>query len=128
MPSHLLDASAVLALLAGEPGSGRVRELILAGTAGIASANLAEVAGKLIARGLEPGLAARQCRLLGLECVPLDEEIAFAAAGLLPRTQPLGLSLGDRVCLATARRHGVPAVTADRTWAGLPEVQVEVIR
>ena len=33
-------------------------------------------------------------------------------------TRALGLGLGDRLCLALAARLGVPAVTADRPWAG----------
>ena len=128
MPACLLDASAVIAFLAREPGADRVREWIRSGRAGIATVNLAEVAGQLVARGADPRAAERQCRLLGLEFLPMDDGIAFLAAAMLPRTRPLGLSLGDRVCLATAQRHGVPAVTADRSWAAVPEARVEVVR
>jgi PIN domain nuclease of toxin-antitoxin system len=128
MPSCLLDASAVIALLANEPGAERVRDWIRTGEAGLATVNLAEVAARLVAKGAEPADAERQCRLLGLELLPLDDRTAFASASLLPRARSLGLSLGDRVCLATAQLHAVPAVTADRAWAGFPEVRVEVIR
>jgi ribonuclease VapC len=39
-------------------------------------------------------------------------------------------SLGDRACLATALRLGLPAVTADKVWANIadPEVKVVTIR
>jgi PIN domain nuclease of toxin-antitoxin system len=128
MPSCLLDASAVIALFANEPGAERVREWIRTGEAGLATVNLAEIAARLVAKGAEPAAAERHCRLLGLELLPLDDRTAFASASLLPRTRRLGLSLGDRVCLATAQLHGVPAVTADRTWAEVPDVRVELIR
>ncbi len=51
------------------------------------------------------------------------------AASPVPATQPLGLSLGDRACLALALGRQIPAVTADRTWARLKiGVPVQVIR
>ena len=128
MATHILDASAVLALLAKEPGADRVRELIRSGTAGISTANMAEVAAKLIARGADGAAAERQCRSLGLEFLEVDAAVAFASAELMPVARPLGLSLGDRICLATARRGRVPAVTADKAWADIPGLQVEVIR
>jgi PIN domain nuclease of toxin-antitoxin system len=128
MTSHILDASAVIALLSREPGADRVRELIRSGSAGISTLNIAEVASKLIARGADRDAAERQCRSLGLDFVAVDADTAFAAAALLPATQSLGLSLGDRVCLATADIRGVPAVTADRAWANLKGPVVEVIR
>ena len=46
-------------------------------------------------------------------------------------TKPKGLSEGDRACLAPARHLEVPAVTADRPWAGIVGevgVRVELIR
>ena len=48
-----------------------------------------------------------------------------------PATRAVGLSLGDRACLALAAELGVPALTADRGWAGVAEaagVAVQVIR
>jgi PIN domain nuclease of toxin-antitoxin system len=46
-------------------------------------------------------------------------------------TSPLGLSLGDRICLALARRTGLPALTADQSWSSIADglgVTVETIR
>jgi PIN domain nuclease of toxin-antitoxin system len=41
----------------------------------------------------------------------------------------VGLSLGDRVCLALARHLGLPAITSDRAWVGLlGDVTVQAIR
>jgi PIN domain nuclease of toxin-antitoxin system len=36
------------------------------------------------------------------------------------------LSFGDRACLGLAAHFEVPAVTADRNWTDLPEVEVSV--
>jgi PIN domain nuclease of toxin-antitoxin system len=46
-------------------------------------------------------------------------------------TDRAGLSLGDRFCLAQARRSGAAALTADRSWRVLAAplgVEVELIR
>ncbi|MFN0103785.1 MAG: PIN domain-containing protein [Bryobacteraceae bacterium] len=50
----------------------------------------------------------------------------FASGCAGPRN---GLSLGDRLCLATARLENAIAVTADRRWAELDlNVRVRLIR
>ena len=54
-----------------------------------------------------------------IEIVPCTAADAALAASLVPVTRPLGLSLGDRACLALALARRIPAVTADRTWARL---------
>jgi len=44
-------------------------------------------------------------------------------------TRHLGLSLGDRCCLALAKELGADVYTAERKWAGLDlGVTVRVIR
>jgi ribonuclease VapC len=63
--------------------------------------------------------------------VPVDEDLALQAAMMAAITGPLGLSLGDRICLALARRSGLPALTADRSWLDIAAalgVTVEAIR
>ena len=66
---------------------------------------------------------------LRLNIVDFDQGLAYATAGLRRPTRHLGLSLGDRACLATALMLGVPAVTADRSWASLElGVDIKVIR
>lgn len=57
---------------------------------------------------------------------PFDTDLALRAALLRNSTRPYGLSLGDRACLALARREGLPVLTADRSWAKL-DVGVEVV-
>ncbi len=52
----------------------------------------------------------------GVEIVSFDADLAFEAAALEKQTRKVGLSLGDRACLALAVREELPAYTADRAW------------
>ena len=127
-PRKLLDASALRAYLQREPGFEAVREALREGAA-ISAVNLAEVAGKLKARGKDPERIVRRLLAMGLEVLPFTLEEALEAGALDPLTRPLGLSLGDRACLAAGKVRGLAVLTADRTWAGVvPGVDVVVVR
>ena len=53
----------------------------------------------------------------------------FQAAMPEHRRRKLGLSLGDRACLALAKRRGSRTVTSDKMWMRLgSEVEIECIR
>lgn len=123
----VLDASAVLALLFAEPGAERVADVI-ADNAVISTVNLSEVAALLVRRGQEPEETLVPVReQVAVE--PFTSEDALTAARLSPLTAPKGLSLGDRACLALAKRLAARAVTAERAWAQLDvDVQIELIR
>ncbi len=124
----VLDASAVLALLFEEPGAEVVRAQLRTGVIG--AANLAEVLAKLSDHGLPAMEAVRAVTILGLEVAPMTEAQARRSAELRPMTRAVGLSLGDRACLALAAELGAPALTADRSWdavAGAAGVSVQVI-
>jgi ribonuclease VapC len=116
--NSVLDASAVLAYLQGEAGGPRVERAIDDGAL-ISAVNAAEVVTRLIDLGRSPEAARQDFDDLAIEVVPLDAELAYQAAFLRPTTRPVGLSLGDRCCLALAEQLGVPALTADRAWARL---------
>jgi len=125
----VLDASAVLALLFEEPGAEVVRAQLRTGVIG--AANLAEVLAKLSDHGLPAMEAVRAVTILGLEVAPMTEAQAGRSAELRPMTRAVGLSLGDRACLALAAELGAPVLTADRSWdavAGAAGVSVQVIR
>ena len=48
---------------------------------------------------------------------------------LRPMTKPLGLSLGDRACLALGLVLNQPVITADRQWSQLNlNLEFRVIR
>ena len=54
-----------------------------------------------------------------LSVVPITEEDATRCAELYALTAQRRLSLGDRMCLATGLRLGLPVLTTDRTWSEL---------
>lgn len=128
MSRFVFDASAVLAILQQEPGAEGAVSALETGECAISAANLAEVASKLLLRGMPASQVAEACDDLALEVVPVDAGIAMIAAQLAVAGQPPGLSLGDRCCLATAISLQAQAVTADRVWASLHDPKVMVIR
>ena len=130
MSGIVLDTSAVLAFLLQEPGGDDVASM-LEGRAVISAVNVQELLAKLIMKGMSPHHAKLTVRSLNLECHAHSFEAAEAAAELIEHTRGMGLSLGDRSCLALARKLGVPAATADRVWSKMAEaaqVKVVVIR
>ena len=127
MSDFVLDASALLAVIQAERGSERVAEVL--DRAAISAIDLAEVVGRLADLGLPGETIRRQLERLDLGVVAVDEDLAYAAGLLRPAARELGLSLGDRVCIALARRLGAVALTADRAWTRLDlGVPVELVR
>jgi len=122
-----IDASALLALLFAEPGAELVADAI-AGGAVTSAVNLSEVATVLVRHKKDPATILGPVReQLAVE--PFTDADAMVAAALYPKTTNKGLSLGDRSCLALARRLGVPALTAERVWAELDlDIDVQLIR
>ena len=142
----VLDASAVLALLYGERGQKEIRAWLRGADAILNTVNLSEVAS-ILAEGRaaattgsegkpaeggtdlqDSGFGAGEIRelvgALGLEIRPFDEEAAFGAGLLRAVTRDRGLSLGDRACIAHARQVGGIALTLDKAWYGLDDVEV----
>ncbi|MCY7345723.1 MAG: type II toxin-antitoxin system VapC family toxin [Pyrinomonadaceae bacterium] len=126
MIENILDASAILAVLQNETGKEKV-EPILEKSA-ISRVNATEVLTKLIEKGMSAREAKQAFDDLELEVIEFNESQSLKAAELRPLTKHLGLSLGDRCCLALAILEKLPAVTADKNWAGLNFVKIELIR
>lgn len=118
MPRSVLDASAILAVLNREPGSDLIQEYFLEGI--VSTVSLSEVAAKLCDRGVGTHEVLEILPDLGLEVRAFDEGQAIAAGTLRETTRSLGLSIGDRACLALGIAEGIPIVTADRAWAAVP--------
>jgi ribonuclease VapC len=121
--SAILDASALLAYLRDEAGADVVADAVATGAL-ISTVNLGEVLSRVADRGADPVRVARQMTDRGLldgaiAVEPFTTADAIEIARLRPRTRDLGLSLGDRACLALARRLKVPVLTADSTWSKL---------
>jgi ribonuclease VapC len=117
----VLDASALLALLYQEPG----HEVVSAHLSDccISTVNLTEVVSRFVRDGHTGQQIWQQLRATSIEFIPFSIEQAILASHLLTQTQPYGLSLADRACIALALLRGVPALTADRAWN---QVQVGV--
>lgn len=125
----VLDASAVLALLLSEAGATKVAG-VLAGSQ-MSAANYAEVFTHYAKLGSSRSDIEDVVDALPIEIVPLDAELARIAGMLRPLTIEFGLSLGDRCCLALAKRSGLPAWTADKAWktiASAVGVKITLIR
>ena len=124
MNKVVLDASALLALIKNEKGADIVDKLL--GSIIMSSINVSEVAAIL----LDSKMTMEECK----ECIepfiqsiiPFDTDHSFLAASLKNTTKHLGLSLGDRACLALAIAYKLPVYTADKTWTKL-KLDCEVI-
>jgi len=112
-----LDASALLAFLFREAGHEQVGALI--DDACLSAVNLSEVIARFVRDGHDASTVLHRMASTSIEIVPFAAADAALAASLVPATRPLGLSLGDRACLALALSRRIPAVTADRTWVRL---------
>jgi PIN domain nuclease of toxin-antitoxin system len=124
---YVLDASALLCLLFGEPGAERVEARLT--RALVSAVNYHEVLAKLTDRGVDPREARAMLAELDIDVIPVDREQADVGGELRPLTRNVGLSLGDRSCLALARTRTAVAVTADQIWATLDVgAKIEVVR
>jgi PIN domain nuclease of toxin-antitoxin system len=110
----VLDASALLALIHREDGWERVDQMMH--SAIMSAVNVSEVVAKMV----DVGLTERDIRTtlaeLGIVIADFDQPTAIACGLLRPATSRLGLSLGDRACLALAQNRNAPAITTDRQW------------
>jgi ribonuclease VapC len=124
----VLDASAILAVINAEPGAEKLTPDLLAGAVGSA-VNLAEVQTKLVSRGWTSDQAWEDATSPLREVLPFDEEQARMAGDLLIQTRHLGLSLGDRACLALGIALKAPVYTAEKAWKKVKVgVRIHVIR
>lgn len=128
----VLDASAVLAVIFGEPGETRVRRAMAEGAV-MSTVNLAEVVARLarIGRSRDEIARVRDSLMAGLAFIDVDESVAVEAGLAIVSTRDHGLSLGDRICLMLAKARGVSVLTADGSMAAVADglgVTVELIR
>jgi len=127
MVRTVIDASALLVLLNGEPGADIVAQALPGGV--MSAVNVSEVVAKLSEFGIPEKAIYQAIKPLGLEVIPFSEEQAYNAGLLRTATQNIGVPLGDRACLNLAKMQELTALTADRAWASLSiGVTIKVIR
>lgn len=129
MTTIVIDASALLAMLRDEPGGDKVADVLIDSC--MCVVNLAEVTSHFVHNDMPSHEVDAMLHPLPVTLVEADAELARVAGHLRAATSKAGLSLGDRFCLALAKRGGLSAWTADRQWASVAEkigVDVVVIR
>jgi ribonuclease VapC len=127
--SRSIDASAVLAVMLGEPGSDNVAAQLEGSI--ISTVNLSEIYRKLVDGEIPIDDAVHEVGRFRLKPVPFDDEQAAEAARLRPLTRHLGLSLADRACIGLAIILKLPVLTADRRMADareLLDIDIRMIR
>ena len=124
---HVLDASALLAILNQESGAEQWTDAVIDGV--ISAVNLSEVVARLADAAIPEENIRNVIEPLDLEVAPFDSQQAWTAGLLRSATKAAGLSLGDRACLALGRTMKLPVLTADQAWKSLRVgVQVKLLR
>ena len=123
----VVDASAVLAAIHDEQGGEYVKQNI--DRCVISSVNWSEVLQKLGSSDSQVDIIGNSLNALGLSVIEFTEDDAHLTASLWSSCKGLGLSLADRVCLATGLRLQTKVITADRVWKKLEiNSQIHLIR
>jgi ribonuclease VapC len=129
MTLAVLDASALLASVFGEPITVEMQELIP--NAVMSAANWSEFVQKCLQKSVDTQGMREELEAAGLRIVPVTATQAEIAAGLWSKYKECGLSLGDRLCIALAldvqatkpdgrrKPQTVTLYTADRIWMTL---------
>jgi PIN domain nuclease of toxin-antitoxin system len=124
----VFDASVLLAVIYQERGFEKLTPELLSQSM-VSAVNLAEVHSKLVSSGWAAQDAWEDACIPANEIAPFTAAQAEIAGNLVKQTRTMGLSLGDRACLALALHLKVPVYTADRSWKQLSlGVRIHVIR
>ena len=117
MNKVVLDSSAFLALVNNEIGKDIVEPLLPNSV--MSSVNISEVVSELHSKLSLPLIQIQKILYLISEIHPFDKELAIQSGFLKQSCSHLGLSLGDRACLALASHLSLPIYTADKIWSKL---------
>ena len=127
MSKVVFDSSVLIALLQQEPGCETAENSL--NDALISTVNLAEVASYLARNSVPAETIHQALAAFPIEIVPFEKEQALIAGCLYVPCKHLGLSLGDRACLALAKSKNLPVLTADRVWSNLElGISIQTIR
>lgn len=129
MSQVVLDASALIALIAEEDGAEAVETVLSDACASVI--NLGEVAQWLIRAGGTADEARAVIDALEIEAVQVNWPQALMAASLRAHARAKGLSQADCLCLALAMERKALVLTADRAWSAMADdvdVEIQLIR
>ncbi len=115
----VLDASALLAFLQGEPGDDRVEEVL--DEAVVGAANWSEVAQKVRASGADWGVASGLLLSYRLRVEPVSHRDAERQPGCGARERPFARR--SAVPRGSGARLDAVALTADRAWGESKRVE-----
>jgi PIN domain nuclease of toxin-antitoxin system len=117
-------------MLHEEPGAEIfAQQFDLLENATMSAVNIAEAYGKLVGMGIASEDAWGAVIAPIPEIADFDAEQAKIVGSMVAQTRSLGLSLGDRACLALGIALKAPIYTADRAWKKLRlGVSIRVIR
>lgn len=124
MNKVIFDASALLALIKNEAGA-KILEGLL-GNVMMSSINVSEVLCILLDSDMNVQEVKGAVEPFIDFIIPFDFEHSISCAALKKATRHLGLSLGDRACIALGMSTGYPVYTADKAWGKL-ELDCKII-
>ena len=114
----VFDTSALLTIINNETGADVVIKHI--STAYMSTVNIAEVVAYLTRNGFSD--EDKILRIINLvKQINLNQEVAVSSGMMILLTKKYGLSLGDRVCLATAKLLNATVYTADKKWSEIAD-------
>lgn len=123
---YVLDASAILALIKIEQGSEIVEEI--APISMMSAVNFSEAVSEMNTKlGMDIVEAQNAVCDLVSQIIPFDIEQAVLAGSLKKNTKSLGLSLGDRACIALGIIYNARIYSADRIWAKIEEPNCKIV-
>lgn len=119
----------MIAVIKHEAGSERAAPRLLSGV--MTTVNATEVGDALARLCREPDQVSGVLADLSVGLIDADTDLALSASRLFSLTRRVGLSLGDRYCLALGLRLNLPVLTGDRRWSQVADdigVKVELFR
>ncbi len=116
-PLIVVDSSVLIGIIRRERGHEKLAEVVRGGT--ISAVNYSDVITHMTDLDIDPTDWRAGLESFQMIVAPFDLEQCEAAGILRRETRHIGLSLGDRACLALARTLGTAVLTADRDWAKL---------
>lgn len=115
---YVMDASALLAVANNENHIVELPKLFNYSL--ITTFNLAEAANKIIIKyDADEELTWNYLGNFIQNHYPLDDNLSYEVIMLTKLSKPLGLSLGDRYCIALGKLLNLPIYTADKVWKQL---------